>query len=355
MKVTLRIGTLADFYTALILANNGFEVDAIASESLIRRGGLIVCRFLEEGIFDGVSGGNNNSRYDELTSAASLLHSVSPNTVYPEVIYAVQDRNVLRDFANHFRQKAYRDISKPEEGVKVLRDGVKLRNGKVLRCAPAYRVNYERLVVSIVRTIKKLGGNLVLDNDTPHANPSVDTVYQYIRLNAEQSPTVWKSVFLPGGVWLYSRSGDFYILARKGVDVASVLNESFDGFHLPENALEGAAEISLCEDDMPFEALLTAQHSVINDYNIASAQMPVLDGSNFQFSPSMADVVGYADYYYDMVKRLDIGIGEFRDAVFDYGTNIEAIVNDTFDYFPVYHNGLKSFRAMVAKWKESEL
>nr|MCR5453902.1 hypothetical protein [Bacteroidales bacterium] len=175
--------------------------------------------------------------------------------------------------------------------------------------------------------------------------------YQYYRLDASMSPTVWKSVYLPSGIWLYSRSSDFYILAKAGVDVAAALDEAFCGYKLPANALQNPLAIALSDLDLPFEALLSASKK----YDFDLSKFPSLDGGNFQFSPSMADVVGYADYYYDMVKRLDIGVGEFRDAVFDYGTNIETIVNDTYDLFPTYHNGLKAFRAAVEKWKAGEV
>ena len=83
--------------------------------------------------------------------------------------------------------------------------------------------------------------------------------------------------------------------------------------------------------------------------------MPVLDGGNFEFSPSMADVVGFADYYYDMVKRLDWSAGTHQNYFSDYGTHIEEIVNDTYDLFPEYHKGEKAFRAAVEKWSRGEV
>ena len=115
--------------------------------------------------------------------------------------------------------------------------------------------------------------------------------------------------------------------------------------------MQNSLEIALSDLDLPFEALLSASQK----YDFDLSKMPVLDGGNFEFSPSMADVVGFADYYYDMVKRLDIRVGEFRDAVFDYGTHIEEIVNDTYDLFPEYHKGEKAFRAAVEKWRMGEV
>ena len=351
MKVDINFTTLSDAFAALMLAARGEEVHLEVPETLWHlRGGLIMCRFLEEGIFGGNDGAKGLFDYRQLSSSAELLHSISPNTVYPEVVYAVQDRNILRDFANHFRNKAYRDISRPDDDVQVLRDGVSLKPGKVLRCAPAYRVNYQRLVVAILRTLRNLGGSYTVGSfgvDDAHNVAN----YQYYRLDTSMSPTVWKSVYLPGGVWLYSRSNDFYILAKSGVDVAAALNDAFDGFQLPEGALQNPLEIALSDLDLPFEALLSASQK--NDFDLS--KMPVLDGGNFEFKPSMADVVGYADYYFDMVKRLDINVHEFRDAVFDYGTHIEDIVNDTYDLYPKYHNGVKAFRAAVEKWRMGEV
>ncbi|MBO4772123.1 MAG: hypothetical protein J5595_06260 [Bacteroidales bacterium] len=348
MKVDINFTTLSDAFAALMLAAGGAEVHLDVPQSLWQlRGGLIMCRFLEEGIFGGNDGAKGLFDYRQLTSAAEALHSISPNTVYPEVVYAVQDRNFLRDFANHFRNKAYRDISRPDGDVQVLREGVSLKPGKVLRCAPAYRINYQRLVVAMLRTLRNLGGSYTLGGSVAIDNKNtVD--YQYYRLDASMSPTVWKSVYLPGGVWLYSRSNDFYILAKSGVDVVAALSEVFDGFQLPEGALQNPLEINLSDLDLPFEALLTASQK----YDFDLLKLPTLDGGNFEFSPSMADVVCYADYYFDMVKRLDINVNEFRDAVFDYGTHIEEIVNDTYDLYPEYHNGVKSFRAAVQRWKD---
>ena len=351
MKVDINFTTLSDAFAALMLAARGEEVHLDVPQTPWQlRGGLIMCRFLEEGIFGGNDGAKGLFDYRQLSSAAELLHSISPNTVYPEVVYAIQDRNILRDFANHFRNKAYRDISRPDGDVQVLREGVSLKPGKVLRCAPAYRINYQRLVVAILRTLRNLGGSYTVGGSVAVDSPNVVN-YQYYRLDASMSPTVWKSVYLPGGVWLYSRSNDFYILAKSGVDVAKMLDEVFDGFQLPEDALQNPLEIALSDYDLPFEALLSASQK--NDFDLS--KMPVLDGGNFEFKPSMADVVGYADYYFDMVKRLDINVHEFRDAVFDYGTHIEDIVNDTYDLYPVYHNGVKAFRAAVEKWSRGEV
>ncbi len=343
--------TLSDAFAALMLAARGEEVHLEVPQTLWQlRGGLIMCRFLEEGIFGGNDGAKGLFDYRQLSSAAELLHTISPNTVYPEVVYAIQDRNILRDFANHFRNKAYRDISKPDGDVQVLREGVSLKSGKVLRCAPAYRINYQRLVVAILRTLRNIGGSYTLGGSVAVDSPNVVN-YQYYRLDASMSPTVWKSVYLPDGVWLYSRSNDFYLLAKSGVDVAKALDEAFDGYQLPEDALQNPLEIALSDFDLPFEALLSASKK--NNFDLS--KMPVLDGGNFEFSPSMADVVGFADYYYDMIKRLDIKVGEFRDAVFDYGTHIEEIVNDTYDLFPEYHKGEKAFRAAVEKWRIGEV
>ncbi|MBQ2098472.1 MAG: hypothetical protein II480_09860, partial [Bacteroidales bacterium] len=115
MKVDINFTTLSDAFAALMLAARGEEVHLDVPQTPWQlRGGLIMCRFLEEGIFGGNDGAKGLFDYRQLSSAAELLHSISPNTVYSEVVYAIQDRNILRDFANHFRNKAYRDISKPD-------------------------------------------------------------------------------------------------------------------------------------------------------------------------------------------------------------------------------------------------
>lgn len=369
MKVTIRFSTLADAFAALMLANSGKEVLLIVPDTLwhLRRG-VIMCRFLEEGVFGGGNKAMSQYGYNELASAAEYLHIVSSNTVYPEVVYAVQDKNFLRDFANHFRQKAYREISRPDKDVAILRSDVSISSDKVLRTAPAYRINYSRLVVALLRTLKTLGSEYkivgvgecsdvvpIVNND----NSSFDE-YNYYRLDVSASPTIWKSVYIPAGVWLYSRSGDFYIVAKTGVDVAKVLAESFDGYVLPDGALDNPIKISVSSNDLPMEALISAGNTIESTEGIERAKILDvdrlrLDGGKFEFSPSMADVVGYADYWYDIVKRLGINVAEFRDAVFDFGTNIEAIVDDTYNLYPTYHNGTTAFRAAVNNWISKEL
>lgn len=369
MKVTIRFSTLADAFAALMLANCGREVVLVVPNTLwhLHRG-VIMCRFLEEGVFGGNSKTMSQYGYNELASAADILHTISPNTIYPEVVYAVQDKNILRDFANHFRQKAYREISRPDKDVAILRSNISIGIDKVLRTAPAYRINYFRLVVALLRTLKKLGaeykivGDAECDDVAPFVkndNLSLEE-YNFYRLDVSASPTNWKSVYIPVGVWLYSRSNDFFIVAKASIDVAKVLSESFDGYILPDGALQQPLKIKVSSNDLPMEALIAARNTIeisegINNAKIFDTDSFRLDGGKFEFSPSMADVVGYADYWYDIIKRLGINVAEFRDAVFDFGTNIETIVDDTYNLYPTYHNGTAAFRAAVNNWISTEL
>ena len=90
MKNNIRFTTLSDAFAALMLAARGEEVCLDVPQTLWQlRGGVIMCRFLEEGIFGGNDVAKGLFDYRQLTSAAEALHSISPNTVYPEVVYAV--------------------------------------------------------------------------------------------------------------------------------------------------------------------------------------------------------------------------------------------------------------------------
>ena len=69
----------------------------------------------------------------------------------------------------------------------------------------------------------------------------------------------------------------------------------------------------------------------------------------------MPDIIGYADAQFDLVKRDGININSFKNAVFDFGTGIEEIINTTYDLFPIFHSGAKAFEEAVNQYKKNEL
>ncbi|MBQ5551023.1 MAG: hypothetical protein IIT32_08175, partial [Bacteroidales bacterium] len=69
MKVDINFTTLSDAFAALMLAASGEEVHLDVPQTPWQlRGGLIMCRFLEEGIFGGNDGAKGIFDYRQLSS-----------------------------------------------------------------------------------------------------------------------------------------------------------------------------------------------------------------------------------------------------------------------------------------------
>lgn len=358
MSFTIDFDSLSNIYQALMLQYNGVEVELRVPRGLpFLGGGVSVCSFFSNGVFSGRS--DAAADYSSLENAFSVLSAISPNTIYLERAFAVQDRNLVRDVVNHFRGKAFRDIFDGDGSrAPYLMPGVSIADGKVLKRAPSYRFNCSRHLVSLMRTIVSLGGSLVY-SDAPQ--PQKSSPCMLYRLVGVSAPMPRNSCFLPQGVWLFNRCSDAYVAVTGDAEPCACINSAFAGCHVEPGNLSLIADIGYDGFGNPLEALVSAMKAsapILESHGIVKPRdlmLLRLDGSDFEFSPSRPDVLGYSDYCFDMVKRMDIDVNLFRNAVYDYGTHIEDIINDTFDMYPDFHSGPKAFEAAISKWKNSEL
>ncbi|MBO4371445.1 MAG: hypothetical protein J5826_00795 [Bacteroidales bacterium] len=276
---------------------------------------------------------------EELASAVSL-NRIAPNIIYPEKAYIAAKGGLSALFS--FGNKATKDL--PD----VLGDGLSLANGLVLKSAPAYRVNYSRLWISLARTIKANGGKVTFDQK---ATPEVGSMPVTILESPLRYSPVKKSLMIPfddAEIWLMNRGNTFYIIAinisEPHVIVESV-NKTIPKASVYLKNFERTTLLNINNIDFPFEAF--------NKTPIAPNTK--LDGCNFEFSPSAPDVIGFADTKFDEVKRMDVNVNVFKNAVFDFGTHIDTIIERTYDLFPEYRNGAKAFDAAVKEFADSEL
>jgi len=356
MSFTIVFNTLADAYRALMLSCGGHQVllRVPGSHPLLVRD-VIVCGFVSESIFQGPS--DSGISYDRLMNAYDSLNALSPNTIYAERAFAVQPRNIARDFANMFRSRQYRQIYESQTPPRFA--GCALSDAKVLRRAPAYRLNLSRHLVAVLRTIHSLGGRVEIGDrgaDGDHtcclhtaACAPADTLGMYTIPNGK-APAPANTLYLEGGVWLYNRCSTSYMAIRGDVaDAMAIVRDALPGCALAQDDAEMVASIPWSAMHRPLDAWAAIQE----ESSLLSPEK--MDGGDFEFAPSRPDVLGYSDYCFDLVKRMDIDVNLFRNAVYDYGTHIEDIINDTYDLYPQYHSGPKAFDAAVARWRENEL
>ncbi len=358
MSFTIDFDSLMDGYTALLLQRNGVDVELRVPDGCVwLDAGVIVCGFFDSGVFGGDAGAES---YTSIESAYETLNAMSPNTIYMERAFAVQPRNAVRDFVNYFRGKAFRDVYSPDGGHGLsLSDGCSLAPGKVLKRAPAYRFNASRHVVSLLRTIAADGARIVRRSAGGSAGDGELAIYS---IASGMAPAPRNTVFLPEGVWLFNRCSDSYMAVQGSLDALGAVGSAFPGCSLSADGVMEIARISCNKADCePLSAwvracrYVEAHRAEFGLGTLADISSLRLDGSDFQFQPSAPDVLGYADYWFDTVKRMDIDVNTFRNAVYDYGTHIEDIVNDTYDLYPKYHNGPAAFDEAVMAWRAREL
>lgn len=276
----------------------------------------------------------------EQLASAVLLSRIAPNIIYPEKAYIAAKGGLSSWFS--FGSNAKDDLSD------VLRNDLRLANGLVLKSAPAYRVNYSRLWISLARTVKANGGNVVLDQK---ASPVIGSKPIAIMESPIRFSPVNKTLLIPlveSEIWLINRGDTFYIVAINNCDEAAIVeavNQTIPKASVYLKNFTKSMFLNISGVDCPFEAFV-------------KTPLPPdtkLDGCDFEFSPSAPDVVGFADVKFDEVKRMDINVNVFKNAVFDYGTHIDAIIERTYDLFPDYRNGAKAFDAAVKEFADNEL
>ena len=359
MSFTIDFDSLMNGYIALMLQCNGVDVELRVPEHCgWMCGDVIFCGFFSSDVFTGRD--SHMESYASIERAYETLNAMSPNTIYMERAFAVQDRNLMRDFVNHFRGKAFRDVYESQvSGNPCLSAGCQLTGRLVFKRAPAYRFNASRHVVSLLRTLKARGASVVMGGCAGADGGSFLSIYS---IPNGITPVPQNTVMLPGGVWLFNRCSSSYVAVLDGGNPAGAIREAFDGCALADGDIAELARVSYdINNDDPLNAWAKACRYLDEHGRGFGISCPVdmsslrLDGSDFEFRPSAPDVLGYADCWFDTVKRMGINVNTFRNAVYDYGTHIEDIVNAAYDLYPVYHNGPTAFDEAVRDWKSREL
>ncbi|MBR6177207.1 MAG: hypothetical protein IKQ70_04900 [Bacteroidales bacterium] len=272
-------------------------------------------------------------------SAAQTIHRIAPNLVYPEKAYIAAKGRLSALFS--FGSLASKN--QPD----VLRNDVSLAEGFVLKSAQAYRVNYSRLMTACARTLAQGRCELL---DSVQASPEVNSLPVVMLEGVLRGSPVKKSLMIPfndAEIWLINRGNSFYIIGINICDTHLIVDIVNSVLHHAGVYLKNFSKsilFNINKLDMFFEAWL-------KDVDASSVS---LDGCAFPFSPSAPDVIGYADMKFDEVKRMDVDVTTFKNAVFDFGTHIDEIIEDTYNLYPEYHNGAKAFDAAVERWKNAE-
>lgn len=348
--------TLSDLFSALILSFNGEKVELEIPENLIFiKENIILSRFISENVFQ-----KNNKKlffdFSSLEKTAKLIHKISPNTFYYEKICCAIRKNHLRDFFNHFKTKSYREISSFREEI-FSSENFSLNPDFTLKTAPAYRCNYSRLIVSTIKTLKDLGAKCTFIKENDEENKETVLNYTLKKFDGKYSPLKNKTLYIPQGCYLFSRCNDFYIANYEDKTLETPLTEIIQGFRLEEISQTQTVKCSFVYEDFPLEAYLIAEQNVkklLLNKNLKDLSTLRLNGSDFEFSPSATDVMGYSDLQFDLIKRLGVNVNDFKNAVFDFGTHIEEIINTAYDLFPQFHNGQKAFEKAIEEFVKNE-
>lgn len=272
-------------------------------------------------------------------SAAQAIHRIAPNLVYPEKAFIAAKGRLSALFS-------FGSMATKEQG-EVLRDDVSLADGFVLKSAQAYRINYSRLMTACARTLAQ-GSCEVLDS--AQAAPEVNSLPVVMMEGVLRSSPVKKSLMIPfndAEIWLINRGNSFFIIGVNICDtnlIVETVNQVLPHAGIYLKNFSNSILFNINNLDLSFEAWL-------KDVDTSSV---CLDGCAFLFSPSAPDVIGYADMKFDEVKRMGVDVTTFKNAVFDFGTHIDEIIEDTYNLFSEYHNGAKAFEAAVERWKNAE-
>jgi len=273
-------------------------------------------------------------------AAAETIHRFAPNLVYGEKVYIAAKGGLRALFS-------FGSIA-TKESPEVFKEGVSLAHGFTLKSAPAYRVNYSRLWVAALRTLKQMGCEITYsEKSTPEVGYKPVTIMEGV---FRQSP-IKKTVIIPlddAEIMLMNRGDTFYIIGNNICDqqkIVTTVNSVLTNASVYLKNFKSITTLNISESERLFESWLQG----------VDADKVSLNGCAFEFSPSAADVIGYSDMKYDEVKRMDISVNSFKNAVFDFGTNIDTIIEQTYDLYSEYHKGQAAFDAAVEMWVGGEL
>ncbi|MCQ2975937.1 MAG: hypothetical protein MJ211_14145 [Bacteroidales bacterium] len=283
----------------------------------------------------------------ELFESAQTLSKLSPNTIYPQKAFVATDSSVFNIF------KSGKSVN--EKTANVFNENFSLNKKKTIKTAEAYRINYSRLWISIIRTLNKNGCKINFTNST---SPQIGDYPLTIYKGEIQNTPIKKSLLIPFencAIWIYNRCNNFYVCIENIIEnqkINEIINNTIEGYNFNINTLTKCSEVNISDNEMPIITFAM----LIKDLKLSTKQIDIkLDGSDFEFIPSAADMIGYADMKFDEVKRMDINVDSFKNAVYDFGTYIDEIINETYDLFPVYHNGQKAFDNAVINRLKREL
>ena len=330
-----KFNSLADGFSALFAAFGGEKVILeIPENSAFMKENLIVPLFVENNF--SLKKQSSVFSFSSLEKAAAELHEISPNTFYEEKVYAFTEKSgALKNFSDKIFKKTV-----------VLDEKF---NGLDVKTAPAYRCNYSRLVISVVKTLEDFGSEYVFVSGGENIKT---TPYKYCFYKTPKPllPEKYKAAYFPCGIFLFSRCGEYFIVTENAVDAESELKKYCPAVSL--QAAEKIAETFFSEDDLPLQAFLAAKKQTKNLKNLKNLR---LSGSKFDFSPSMPDVIGYADSQFDLIKRDGVNVDVFKNAVFDFGTHIEDIISAAYDLRSCFPDMKTAFEAAIGQYRKNEL
>lgn len=326
--LNIKYKSLSDGFSALFYALNGEKVLLEIPENMtFLKENLIIPLFVE----NNFSSQKNSTMFGfaALEKAAKTLNILSPNTFYKENIYAfTQESNPLKNLTDKFLKK----VIVADENF----------NGIIVKTAPGYRCNYSRLVISVIKTLRDLGSDYVLVSENAGNNVEPYLKYSFYK-TTQPEENKYKTIYFPkSGIYLFSRCGEHYAISENA--------ENFTETGV--KPLEKTAEVNFREEDLPLQAFLTAKKYVKPAKELETLR---LNGSGFEFSPSMPDVIGYADAQFDLIKRDGVNINDFKNAVFDFGTHIEEIIDLAYSLHKEFPKAQKAFEEAVKSYKKNEL
>lgn len=388
----------ADFtaaLTALLLAAAGKKVCLIFKKDFIFSNVRYV-RYINEQPANGYKR-NDNFSQKQLDRAALMLNKISPNTFYFDNCYAISKKrnvlNVLKDVVtfNSLPQKINWQKSD------IFAENCCPSENFIVRCAKAYRMNETRFYLCLYKTIEKLGGVVLRFSQFDGLSPNGKSMYFccnainknfevnnapnmnfdhagikfkkriFLKMPVSRSP-IKKPTYINNGktdIYLFNRY-DYFCVSQQSYefsdklavvsgeisDIADVINETIDGaaFRPTDFTVQSVNVVPAGEE--PCISLLKANNLAAkllnnNNDNIKLLENFYLFGSKFDFNPTPFAIVEYADRKFDEVKLMSVDVNRFKTAVFDFGTEIDEIINIFYDIYRNFNDGTKAFLEAV--------
>ena len=392
----------ADFtaaLTALLLAATGKKVCLIFQDDFMFSNVRYV-RYINE---QPVNGYKQKSTYSQkqLDYGATILNKISPNTFYFNKCYAISwQRNILKVIKDALTLKEIPPKANWQKSG-VFADGCGPSENHIVRVAKAYRMNETRFYVSVFKTLENLGSIVIRYSQFTGMSPNGKSMYfrcNKLKRNFEvnNAPNMdfdpiglklKKRIFLKTpinrspikqpvyinndkiDIYLFNRY-DYFCISQQAYEysdkiaaisgeisaIADIINESIDGaaFRPTDFTVQSVNTVPAGEN--PCVSLLKASDNVAKLLNTNKNPLSYFDkfklvGSNFDFDPTPFNIIEYADRKYDEVKLMNVDINRFKTTVFDFGTEIDEIINNFYDIYRDFNDGTKAFLEAVKKYR----